>query len=614
MMEGTVLAGRYRLESEIGEGGLAIVYKARDTVLERPVAVKLLRAEFASAPQVVARFRREAHAAAKLNHPNIIQIYDTGQDEDRGLYYLVMEYLGEPNLKRIINEYAPLPGRKVIEVATQCCRALAYAHKIGLVHRDVKPHNILFTDEGVAKLSDFGIAAAAGETGTIAPGLVEGSAAYISPEQAQGKPVGPQSDLYSLGCVMFECYTGRPPFLGNNAAQVAAMHVHERVPSPRLLNPAITTQEEFVLQKALARETSRRYRSAEEMLVDLNKLASGEELDRTGVMARAEERTMPLRVTPAAEVTPPPAAVTLRPTPITARPSAERRDGSLVWGTILAVVVAIIALVATAWLVKVAFYPGSSAKMIATPSLVGHSEGNARAELTEAGLKLGSVTYRDDPNSPKGTILSQTPTEGTTVAAGTPVSIIVNQGSEVAPVPDLVGASLGDAQRMLQQAGLILGKPTLAFSETIPEGQVIDQSIKPGTRVEKGTQVAVTVSKGPQQPGGTGEPGVTGTTGPTPPKISCTVDSTYQGSNPREHRYQITVTATGDLKDQPIKVVKRDESGGLKTVWDDRLQPGMSKRLSVVAQGNVDFQIYHEGTLAQEFHFPGTEETTSGTP
>jgi serine/threonine protein kinase len=274
-METALLAGRYRLEQQIGEGGLATVWRAWDTVLERPVAVKLLRPELARDAGVVVRFRREAHAAAKLNHPHIVQIYDTGQEEAQGLYFIVMEYLPEPDLKRIINDYAPLPSRKVIEVAIQCCRALAYAHRQGTVHRDVKPHNILFTDEGIAKLSDFGIAAAVGETGTVSPGMVMGSAAYMSPEQAQGKPVGPQSDLYSLGCVMFEALTGRPPFLGDSAAAVAAMHVHERVPSPRSFNPAVTAAEEFVLMKALAREPGRRYQSAEQMLADLTKLAAG---------------------------------------------------------------------------------------------------------------------------------------------------------------------------------------------------------------------------------------------------------------------------------------------------------------------------------------------------
>ncbi len=468
-MEGTLLAGRYRLEQKIGEGGLASVFRAWDTVLERPVAVKILRAELAQDAHVVARFKREAHAAAKLNHPHIVQIYDTGQDEAQGLFYLVMEYLPEPDLKRIINDYAPLPGRKVIEVAIQCCRALAYAHRQGLVHRDVKPHNILFTDEGVAKLSDFGIAAAVGETGTIAPGLIMGSAAYISPEQAQGKPVGPQSDLYSLGCVMFEALTGRPPFIGESAAQVAAMHVHERAPSPRSFNSSVTPAEEFVLMKALAREPGRRYRSAEEMLADLTKLAAGEELDRTGVIRRAEERTMPLQVAPSPTTQAPPPM----PEPVRSvsavRPVPESRDGSLVWGTVLAILVAIVALVATAWLVKVAFYPANTPKMVQVPALKGHSEADARVELAEAGLKMGTVTYRQDPTSPKGTILSQNPPEGQTVPAGTAVDVVVNQGVELAPVPELEGLSLSDAARMLSQTGHVLGKVTQVFSDTVPQ-------------------------------------------------------------------------------------------------------------------------------------------------
>ena len=228
-MVGSLVAGRYRLDGVIGEGGVAVVYKAFDITLERDVAVKVLREELVANPESVARFRREAHAAAKLNHPNIVQIYDTGVDDD--IYFIVMEYLPEPDLKKIIQEYSPLPLRKVLEVCIQCARALAYAHKQGLVHRDIKPHNILFTNDGRVKLSDFGIAAVIGEHGVTEGGLVLGSAYYISPEQAQGGPATIQSDLYSLGVVMFECLTGRTPFTGASGAEVAAKHVRERPPS-----------------------------------------------------------------------------------------------------------------------------------------------------------------------------------------------------------------------------------------------------------------------------------------------------------------------------------------------------------------------------------------------
>ena len=266
-MTGSLVAGRYRLDSLIGEGGVAFVYKGLDTVLEREVAIKVLRPEMAEHADAVARFRREAHSAAKLNHPNIVQIYDTGVEGDT--HYIVMEYLPEPDLKRIIKEYAPLPLRKVLEVSIQCARALAYAHKQGLVHRDVKPHNILFTDDGRVKLSDFGIAAAIGDAGLTDAGLVLGTSYYISPEQAQGAPATAQSDIYSLGVVMFECVTGRPPFTGATPAEIAAKHVRERPPALRSLNPNITPSAEFVINKAMARELPRRYRGAEELLVDL---------------------------------------------------------------------------------------------------------------------------------------------------------------------------------------------------------------------------------------------------------------------------------------------------------------------------------------------------------
>lgn len=596
-METALLAGRYRLEQQIGEGGLATVWRAWDTVLERPVAVKLLRPELARDAGVVVRFRREAHAAAKLNHPHIVQIYDTGQEEAQGLYFIVMEYLPEPDLKRNINDYAPLPSRKVIEVAIQCCRALAYAHRQGTVHRDVKPHNILFTDEGIAKLSDFGIAAAVGETGTVSPGMVMGSAAYMSPEQAQGKPVGPQSDLYSLGCVMFEALTGRPPFLGDSAAAVAAMHVHERVPSPRSFNPAVTAAEEFVLMKALAREPGRRYQSAEQMLADLTKLAAGEELDRTGVIARTEERTMPLRVTQAPA---PVAAPTPTATPLAARPAArplpESRDGSLVWGTVLAVLVAIVALIATAWLVKVAFYPSNTPKMVQVPALRGHTQADARVELAAAGLKLGKVEYREDTTAPKGTILEQSPTEGQAVAAGTAVDIVVNLGVETAPVPDMQGMTLSEATAALGQVGLLMGRVTQVPSETIPAGQVVDQKVSAGVTVSKGTSIDITVSRGPEIPA---EQPPAEEPVPSAPIVTCAPDETYHGSDPRQRKYTLTITATGDKEGQKIKAVLRDESGS-SVIYEGTLNPGQSAKRSFTTEGNANVQLYQDGEKGQE--------------
>lgn len=606
MAKENILAGRYRLEEKIGTGGLAIVYRAWDNTLDRPVAVKVLRPEKARDPEVVSRFRREAHAAAKLNHPHIVQIYDTGQDEAQGLYYLVMEYLPEPDLKRVINDFAPLPGEKVIEVAIQCCQALAYAHRQGLVHRDVKPHNILFTDQGVAKLSDFGIAAAVGEVGTIAPGIVLGSAAYISPEQAQGKPAGPQSDLYSLGCVMFEGLTGRPPFVGENAAQVAARHVHERIPSARALNPLITPAEEYILRKALARDLNRRYAAAEEMLSDLTKLATGKELNRTGILSRSEERTLPLQVT--------------APTPGRAEEVPRGRDSSLIYGTVVAIAVALVALLAAYWLIKVAFYPHTTPMMVQVPALKGHSQSDAQVELAEAELKLGKVDYRWDPEAPEGTILDQSPGGGETVHAGMAIDIVINRGLEVVSVPDLLGLNLTDAAERIGETGFILGKVDQLFSEVVPEGQVMDQSIPAGTSVKKGTALDVAVSKGPEmkveeppeeEEGPPEEAEETWAV--AAPQIECTVDESYKGADPRERRYLLTITVMGEQKAQRIRVIKRDEAGGSEVVLDEKIDPGTSTEQIILARGNTAIQVYHEGQPAEEFIFPmPTDRDSSG--
>ncbi|MHB8996074.1 MAG: Stk1 family PASTA domain-containing Ser/Thr kinase [Armatimonadota bacterium] len=602
-MAGSLIAGRYRLDGKIGDGGVAVVYKGLDITLEREVAVKILRPELADSAEIVGRFRREAHSAAKLNHPNVVQIYDTGVDD--GTYYIVMEYLPEPDLKRIIKEYAPLPLRKVLEVSIQCARALAYAHKQGLVHRDVKPHNILFTDDGRVKLSDFGIAAATGEGGLTDSGLVLGTAYYVSPEQAQGAPATVQSDIYSLGVVMFECVTGRPPFTGANPAEIAAKHVRERPPSLRSLNSNITPSAEFVINKAMAREISRRYRGADELLVDLEKLADGIELDRTGVLGpSSEDATMRLAPTPAPVAPPmaaPAAAPVARPAssppPRSAAPmpsrAPERNPGNVAAFTALAVIIVVLALLGVGWLVKQAFYPGQPQRNTQVPSVKGMSLEEARKTLEDAGMVAGKVSYREGDSAPDGTVIEQIPNVDEVAEPGTAVALVVSRGAQTVTVPSLTGRTVAEATERLKQAGLQAGAVERVFHDSIPDGQIVKQAIAGGTRVETGTAVDLTVSKGaepkPVEPVASEED----TQLAEDPQVEISQDEGYKPKNEGDRRYVVKISAMGTQRGQKVQVVKSDDSGRGVVVSNLTLDPGAAREVKVDVQGNAMIEVYH---------------------
>jgi serine/threonine-protein kinase len=600
-MEGSLIAGRYRLDSRIGEGGVAIVYKGLDITLEREVAIKVLRAEMAQSPEALMRFRREAHSAAKLNHPNIIQIYDTGTEGDT--HYIVMEYLPEPDLKRIIREYAPLPLRKVLEVSIQCARALAYAHRQGIIHRDVKPHNILFTDDGRVKLSDFGIAAAAGEAGLTEQGQVLGTAYYISPEQAQGGPATAQSDVYSLGVAMFECITGQPPFSGGSPAEIAAKHVRERPPSVRSLNPAITPSAEFVVSKAMAREASRRYRSAEELLVDLEKLADGVELDRTGVLGPpSEEATMrltpsqaPLTAPPLQSPPAPPATPLSSPMPPPAvnRPP-ERAPGNVAATTAVAVLIAVVALLGVGWLVKQAFYPGQTPRKVSVPSVKGLSLAEARREIIAAGLQVGEVSYQEDDSAPNGTVIEQVPGIDQPVEDNTPVALVLSRGKQTVTVPQVTGRTVAEARERLEKANLHVGEVQDIFHESVPKGLIVKQGIAPGTKVEAGAGVDLTVSKGVEekitQPVETPDKPETVADDPV---VEIRQDESYRSENAAERRFIVKISAMGRKRGQLIQIVKSDDSGRGIVVMSTTLDPGATTEKTIKVLGNATLEVYH---------------------
>lgn len=266
-MIGTVLASRYRIQSQLGEGGMAIVHKAMDVLLHRIVAIKVLRPQYAGDEEFVERFRREAQAAASLSHPNVVNIFDVGEADD--VHYIVLEYVQGQNLKQIVRDEGRLVPRRAVRIAAAVARALQAAHERQLVHRDIKPHNILITTEGRVKVTDFGIARASSASNLTEAGMVIGSVHYFSPEQARGEAVGPAADLYSLGVVLYEMLTGGVPFTGDSPVAVALKHLQDTVRPPGELVSAIPPWLEHVVLKALAKDPAQRYRSAAQMALDL---------------------------------------------------------------------------------------------------------------------------------------------------------------------------------------------------------------------------------------------------------------------------------------------------------------------------------------------------------
>lgn len=614
-----LLAGRYKLGPKIGSGAVSVVYRAQDVHLGREVAIKVLRAELAARDDLRARFRREAEAAARLTHPNIVAILDVG--EAGGRPYIVMEYLPEPDLKEIIVRYAPLPDDKVAQVGIDSCRALEYAHRQNIVHRDIKPQNILFTSDGVAKLTDFGVAAAVGEPGVV-DGRVAGTAAYMAPEQAQGLPASPQSDIYSLGCVLYEAVTGRPPFEGDDPTVVMRRHVHDRPPSLRSLNPSVSPSLEFIITKAMAKDPARRYRSAREMLADLQKVAAGIELDRTGVLP--VEQTVPV-VEPVEAA---PWYVDSRQdteTMPSVRPRTAGAPARSPVGTALGVLVAVLVLVALVWLVREAFLPGTEPKLVQVPSVKGLTEQDARDKLAASSLTVGTVTYQYSDLYAPGVVIDQRPPMGSTVQAGTSVSLVVNRGETVAQVPNVTGLKLETAVRRLQEAGLTLGEVDQLYDATVPEGHVMKQSVRAGTRIERGGAVDLVVSKGPQPPpppapplkpdsapapapapAPTPQPSPAPDEGPAPiyPDVSVR-DTTPDRPSDKEHRYEVRVTVLGRERQQEVQVVARDASGRRQDVLREKLDPQTTRTVKVDLVGPGTIEVYHNGRLFWQQTVPG---------
>lgn len=482
-VEDRIFGRRYRATERIGSGGMAEVFKAVDEVLGRTVAVKVLHPQYAQEPNFVARFRQEAAAAANLSHPSIVNIYDWGRDDDT--YYIVMEYVRGTDLKTLVEQEGPLDPRTAAQYGAQVCAALSVAHGYGIIHRDIKPHNIVITPDGTVKVMDFGIARA-GNTTMTQTGSVLGTAQYVSPEQAQGRTLTPATDLYSLGVTLYEAVTGRLPFDGDTPVAVALKHVNEEPVPPRRIRPSVPPALEAVIMKAMRKNPAERYESAAAMREDLLRVARGEEPAGAGTAAPAIAETS---VMPSVGAGGEPPLSGGRPQ---IRPVPERRTGPWVWAAVAALV--LVLGIGGAWALG-AFGAGT----VAVPSVIGMSEEEASATIAAAGLTVGTVTTENSDEYELGLIMRQDPAAGTRVKKGTPVNIVVSAGVAMVEVPNVVGMTEADAIAAIEGAQLEVALPIgREYSKDVPEGVVISSEPTAGAQVPKGSQVAIVVSKGAQ--------------------------------------------------------------------------------------------------------------------
>lgn len=491
-LEGKLLGSRYELVEKVGNGGMSTVYKATDKILKRDVAVKILRDEFTTDEEFIKRFEVEAQSAARLTHPNIVSIYDVGVEGN--LYYIVMELIQGKTLKEIIiEEKGPLPWKWSVNVAIQIASALETAHRNNIVHRDIKPHNIIITEDGIAKVTDFGIAKAVSNSTITAFGTTIGSVHYFSPEHARGGFTDAKSDLYSLGVVMYEMVTGRVPFDADTPVSVALKHMQEEPEEPIEINPNVPLAINKIIMKALQKDVTLRYQSATEMLGDLRKSLKNPDGDFVEEIEYDNTaQTQKINTDMYGEIEDKP----------NSRNKKGKKEGKFkqfvrkhkVLSTIIGLVLLFTLSLGGTLLVLNITNPAE----VEMPNVVGLSKEEAQKEIEAAKLKFEVEKEEYNKEVPEGYVISQDPTymeRFNKVKEGSTVSVVISKGQEKATVPNVKGKEKEEAIKLIEEANL-KAEIVEETSRTVQEGYVISQETDPDTEVYAGDTVIIHVSTG----------------------------------------------------------------------------------------------------------------------
>ncbi len=632
----TLLDNRYRILSKIGVGGMADVYKGEDTLLGRPVAIKILHANFASDDEFVSRFKREAQAAGKLNHPNIVNMYDVGYDQD--MHYIIMEYVDGETLKEYITRHHRLSIDEAVKITISIGEGLEHAHAMGIVHCDIKPHNVIITNTGRVKVTDFGIARAMNSTNTVMyTNSIMGSAHYLSPEQASGKSVDGNTDIYSLGVVLYEMLTGKVPFEGDTPISVALKHVREKVIPPTRYNPSIPPLLESVVLKALAKNPADRFESISEMMGDL-RLSQGFTMGKT---QRHEPYDFATQMIPAVD---PDTLDDFSDIDDTTPKEVQKKSMLSKIASIpqkyIVLSAAVIFLIAFlgAFLSYGNFWSNTT---VDVPNVVGKQVSVAKNILEDKHLRV-STSEVTNTDVPAGQVISQSPGAGEKVKEQRTIHLVVSKGVGDITVPDLSGMTVEQARQRLKDLGLVVGKITQGSIEGKPDNTIVAQSPSGDSKVSKGTTVDLVVNK-PQtkkvkmpdvvgmtlkdarQVLGSNNIGVNQISGSVDEKAIVTEQSVKAGeevnegsslnlatelkdSKKKEDSKQsssnrtkgtVDVTVPSGSKNQELKIVVKDDEGST-VIYDDTNKPGDRIVKNVSGVGNVRIEVYLNGALVQD--------------
>jgi eukaryotic-like serine/threonine-protein kinase len=490
--EDPLIGGRYQLGELLGRGGMAEVRKGTDTRLGRTVAIKRLRTDLASDLTFQARFRREAQSAASLNHPAIVAVYDTGEvpstdGSNVAQPYIVMEYVAGRTLRDILREGRKILPERALEIASGVLSALDYSHRAGIIHRDIKPGNVMLTPSGDVKVMDFGIARAISDASSTMTqtAAVVGTAQYLSPEQARGEPVDSRSDVYSAGCLVYELLTGRPPFIGDSPVAVAYQHVREPATPPSDHDTDLPPEVDAIVMKSLAKRVEDRYQSAAAMRTDIERYLAGHPVHVAPPPPPVEPPTTVTATTPAVTPVPPP------PEDDEDEDDRGTRPGLLVFlGLLLVIVLGLAAYLLPKML-------ASPSDQVQVPRLAGLTADQARAKLADAGLEAGQPDYGFSSTVAANHVISQDPSADEFVDKGSTVTFQLSRGIHPTKVPYIVGQTKAEADTSLQSAHLKAQFEPVESDQT--KGTVVQTDPKAGESVPRGTVVTVSISQGPRK-------------------------------------------------------------------------------------------------------------------